>query len=58
MTRWQPPHVLDELEHAVHAVKAAHDQINTPEDVDRLGRSVTILDGLHVRKVREMEKVK
>ena len=49
---------LGELEHAVAIVKAAQDQITTLEDVDRLGRSITILDGLHVRKVRELEQVK
>ena len=47
--------LLGELEHAIAIVQAAQDQITTLEDVDRLGRSVTILGGLHVRKVRGLE---
>jgi hypothetical protein len=57
MTRWQPPHPLDELEHAVHAVKAAHDQIETQSDLDRLRRCVLLCDAIWATKSRDMEKV-
>lgn len=54
--RWQSPHPLDELEHAVHLVKAAKADIETQSDLDRLRRCVLTLDAIWATRTREVEK--